>query len=113
MTDAPKKRPLFQLHLSTCAVLMFVAGGVLWFSTRPAIVTRVTKKCVTVTSDRWPLGFHETHYVGYTPSEALADFERKLPPIDFQNLQLMLPVLLAAAIIFEWHIRRRNRRRND
>ncbi|MCK6472592.1 MAG: hypothetical protein L6R28_12680 [Planctomycetes bacterium] len=28
MTDAPpKKRPWFQLHLSTCVVLMFIAGA--------------------------------------------------------------------------------------
>ncbi|HEY3321380.1 MAG TPA: hypothetical protein VGP72_12990 [Planctomycetota bacterium] len=30
MSDQPKKRPLFQLHLSTCIVLMFVAGGLIW-----------------------------------------------------------------------------------
>ena len=30
MSDAPKKRPLFQIHLSTAIVLMFVAGGLVW-----------------------------------------------------------------------------------
>ena len=30
MADMPKKRPLFQLHLSTCVVLMLVAGGLLY-----------------------------------------------------------------------------------
>ncbi|HEY3323043.1 MAG TPA: hypothetical protein VGP72_21505 [Planctomycetota bacterium] len=31
MTE-PKKRGLFQLHLSTCIVLMFVAACYLWFA---------------------------------------------------------------------------------
>jgi len=31
MSDAPKKRPLFQIHLSTAIVLMFVAGGLVWW----------------------------------------------------------------------------------
>jgi uncharacterized membrane protein len=29
MTDAPKKRPWFQFHLSTAVVLMVMAGGLL------------------------------------------------------------------------------------
>jgi len=32
MSNAPKKRPWFQIHLSTCVVLMFVAGGLLTFA---------------------------------------------------------------------------------
>lgn len=36
MSDAPaKKRPWFQLHLSTCVVLMFVAGFGVWLNVRP------------------------------------------------------------------------------
>lgn len=35
MADAPKKRPFFQLHLSTCVVLMLVAGGLLWANLTP------------------------------------------------------------------------------
>ncbi|HEY3321379.1 MAG TPA: hypothetical protein VGP72_12985 [Planctomycetota bacterium] len=34
MTDQPKRRPLFQLHLSTCIVLMFVAGALMWANMR-------------------------------------------------------------------------------
>ncbi|HEY3323514.1 MAG TPA: hypothetical protein VGP72_23880 [Planctomycetota bacterium] len=34
MSD-PKKRRLFQIHLSTCIVLMFVAGGLLWLNVAP------------------------------------------------------------------------------
>ncbi|HEY3324264.1 MAG TPA: hypothetical protein VGP72_27685 [Planctomycetota bacterium] len=30
MTEQPKKHGLFQLHLSTCIVLMFAAGGLMW-----------------------------------------------------------------------------------
>lgn len=36
MNDAPpKKRPWFQLHLSTCIVLMFVAGMLIWLNVTP------------------------------------------------------------------------------
>jgi hypothetical protein len=35
MTDAPKKRPWLQFHLSTAVVLMFVAGGLLWANSVP------------------------------------------------------------------------------
>jgi hypothetical protein len=34
MSDQPKKRPLFQYHLSTAVVLMFVAAGLLWLNMR-------------------------------------------------------------------------------
>ena len=32
MSDAPKKRPWLQFHLSTAVVLMFVAAGLLWLN---------------------------------------------------------------------------------
>lgn len=35
MSEQPKKRGLFQLHLSTCVVLMLVAGGLLWANLSP------------------------------------------------------------------------------
>jgi len=28
----PRKRPLFQFHLSTAVILMFVAGGLIWLN---------------------------------------------------------------------------------
>lgn len=34
MSEKPKKRPLFQYHLSTAIVVMFVASGVLWLNVR-------------------------------------------------------------------------------
>ncbi|MCY3018878.1 MAG: hypothetical protein NTW87_07610 [Planctomycetota bacterium] len=34
MSDAPKKRPWLQFHLSTAVVLMFVAAGLLWLNMR-------------------------------------------------------------------------------
>ena len=43
MTDAPpKRRPRFQLHISTCVVLMFVAGIVVYANVHPktVLVTR-------------------------------------------------------------------------
>jgi len=35
MSDAPKRRPWFQYHLSTAIVVMFVASGLLYLNVRP------------------------------------------------------------------------------
>ncbi|HLX60710.1 MAG TPA: hypothetical protein VKX17_05455 [Planctomycetota bacterium] len=35
MRDLPKKRPLFQIHLSTAIVLMFAAGAMIWANAVP------------------------------------------------------------------------------
>ncbi|MCY3018880.1 MAG: hypothetical protein NTW87_07625 [Planctomycetota bacterium] len=35
MSDAPKKRPLFQFSLATAIVMMFAAGGVMYLNTLP------------------------------------------------------------------------------
>jgi len=42
MSDAPKKRPWFQFHLSTAIVMMFVASGMMWANFR---VTRGFALC--------------------------------------------------------------------
>lgn len=33
-TELPKKRPWFRLHLSTCVMLMVVAGALVWANTK-------------------------------------------------------------------------------
>lgn len=37
MDEKPKKRRWFQLHLSTCIVLMFVAGGLIWINVKESV----------------------------------------------------------------------------
>ena len=37
MENEPKKRPWFQVHLSTAIVLMFTAGFIIWANTRVTI----------------------------------------------------------------------------
>ena len=43
MIEQAKKRPLFQIHLSTAVVLMFVAGGLIWANTTPGVVSSESK----------------------------------------------------------------------
>ena len=54
MNDAPKKRPLFQIHLSTCIILMFVAGGLMWANVPPS------HKFEYVYEHGFPCAFYET-----------------------------------------------------
>jgi hypothetical protein len=43
MSDpTPNRRRWFQLHLSTCVVLMFVAGGLVWANVRICVRERVS-----------------------------------------------------------------------
>ena len=50
-TNAPKKRPWLQYHLSTAVVLMFVAAGLLWLNTNPPAHNMALG---------WPLTFHDS-----------------------------------------------------
>jgi hypothetical protein len=69
MKPAPQRRPWFQVHLSTCVVLMFVASGLLWANVRVREVGQVTVTfdsekgssdlMITVNGRGWPLVFDE------------------------------------------------------
>jgi len=76
MSDAPKKRPLFQFHLSTAIVLMFVASGLLW----PNVSTRfrrlepskASRLCYEVESlvRGWPFLAEQKMVIPYPQSES-------------------------------------------
>lgn len=64
-TDTPKQRPLFQLHLSTCVVLMLVTGGLLGlnlYQRGPYALTITTSQALPAEYEvamfcGWPLPF--------------------------------------------------------
>jgi len=105
MPDAPKKRPLYQLHLSTCVVLMFVAGTMVWLN----LVERRS-------SDNWPYD----RYFGWPWTAVEIDFDAPYGSMTNMfwhnrwriatNLSVCLPLLTAVAFVCEYCLRLRERR---
>ena len=127
-----KRRPWFQVHLSTCVVLMFVAGGLIWAntterrghlegwvsSTTPELKDWVFQE----TSVGWPLLFHKWHpSVGKLqpplrpPGSSMErprrdDWGPPDPSWSFvalaADLALALAVVALVGFLCEWRIRR-------
>jgi len=108
MTDAPRKRPWLQYHLSTAVVLMFVAGGLLWLNMRPLPLRAVEMK---IPLHGWPL---MTRYAVITLSNEEAAMMPDGGYWNWQNCALnalcAVVILLAVAVFLEWRIRRKERR---
>ena len=62
--DAPKKRPWFQIHLSTAIVLMVMAGLLVWANVRPIEVietyTARDQPYQTIRGPGWPVYWEGT-----------------------------------------------------
>lgn len=130
--NEPQKRKLLQIHLSTLLALMFVAGGMLWINVR----ARQGGKLITLDGNEarlivswelrgrngefpdayslrgWPYGFYEWY-----ESPFFDDFTNRttLKPVIYWKLLLAdvafaLIVLSFVALIFEYAIRRRERK---
>ena len=133
MSDAAKKRPWFQYHLSTAVVLMFVAGGLMWANMTPERkVYDQVEYCIApgATSAQYTGRTRATAYVWGWPYEAcsktLAGEEmragdavwRPTEPQPFEirgkpfayNIIVAMSIVVAAALLLEWLIRRRERR---
>ncbi len=95
-TAAKKNRPLFQFHLSTAIVLMFVAAGLLWMNLNP----RRDMHHADVGYLGWPVWFHVRDL-----NNALFHWWRLIA-----NLLLNVMLLVALGVVCEWRIRRRERR---
>jgi len=131
MNDAPKKRPLFQIHLSTCNVLMFVAGGLMWANLTPRTywTTFAASNCVgpvrgASTCYGWPMPCFirlEASQVpeGVTPFN-IGEFGLRFSDgtyyVDDMTFEIPIDVTVNASILLftvfvaEWLARRRERR---
>jgi len=112
MSDAPKKRPLFQIHLSTAIVLMFVAGGLLWANVRPIHDGRVIGLNSRLGNwvPSYVRGFPISVQKWYDDGDTNYKSEWSLPGIA-ANTAAALLILTAATAVSEYLIRRRERRR--
>lgn len=118
MSDAPaKKRPWFQLHLSTCVVLMVVAGVLVW---QNVIISRIScgrgpDFSGTSTGNGFPLicyeSGHELSRLSNTEQWIDKSFHRwRVGPLVLNTL-VGLAILVASACACEYLIRRRERNR--
>lgn len=111
---APAKRRLLQLHLSTCVILMFLAGVLMYLNFKSAAVAKVedlgygNQTVTTYGPAGWPfaIGFR-THYHA-TEEQALENAHAKYT-WDYiaGNLAAAVALLAAAAAGMEWFIRKR------
>jgi hypothetical protein len=140
VSDQPRKRPLFQFHLSTAIVMMFVAAGLLWANLTPTVGFKETRRKEFVpsnTMETFTLHVEETlHYWGWprqAASQVIKSTASTDKPVDFEDIymwetpfgplavDIMWPgvafntvvavCLLAGVMLFlEWLIRRKERR---
>src|SRR5437667_36465 len=97
------KLPRLQLHLSTCIVLMFVAGGLLWANAVPHKIETENiygRYDVIMIKRGWPAA--SNCYDLYT-AETVWSFRNFA-----LNVLVILAILAAVAFVCEWIIRRRN-----
>ena len=124
MSDAPKKRPWFQYHLSTVVVLMFVAGGIMalnWFRQAdeygvegPGLDPLIVKS----PGYGWPFRFTDfsvVYMIQRAPnSGGIVDIPIVTRRISYSwlaaDIAVALAILLGTAMALEWPIRRRERR---
>ncbi len=107
-------QPRFQLHLSTCIVLMFAAGGLLWLNTRAvpleAFVGSTSyngatyENYVTITGFGWP----------FTCARHFIYSEKKIPAGTYWEMRYLLGDMGVAVVILvlvcscaEWLTRKR------
>lgn len=125
MPQPPKKRPWFQLHLSTCVVLMVVAGVLVWANT----LDRYHGQAVT-----WGLldnddVLAQPEYYGWPKTAVVRNIFFKLTaskevvnlpqmssthflyPGGLINALVVLGILSGTCFVFESTLRRRERKR--
>src|SRR5438105_1664811 len=108
MSEAPKKRAPFQIHLSTAVVLMFVAGMLMYLNVQPRLIDQPRMMDpILSTTYGWP--FYARYWLIILDSE-----EATLqPPNGYIHWpHLLINVLIAQSIlalvtlILEWRIKR-------
>ena len=98
MSDAPKKRPWFQIYLSTAIMLMFVADGLVFLSS------------INHTVDAASYGFPWTFYMRW-PDPPYGPNGPQFSEFYYSNLAWDLAVLICVLAltggVFEFMLRRR------
>ena len=113
MSDAPRKRPWLQFHLSTAIVLMFVAGGLMWMNMRDR---GSFLEQVAATRHGWPFAATEkTEYYfgsGSIPFDPDPDPHRTRVSVVgvVADCLVALAILCVVGVLCERLIRRRERR---
>lgn len=102
----PKRRAWFQLHLSTCVVLMVVAGALVWANTRPLPHWLPLRDA---SARGWPLEFM-TPVLDQTSSGAWAGIIQGWSIGNLLgDLGVAFAILTLTAVSCEFAIRRRKR----
>ena len=112
MSDAPKKRPWFQFHLSTAVIMMFVASGLLWANLRESVefVSWARRDFL----HGWPFIAHYTRMT-LDSEEAVLMYNAgdicgwRWPGVVL-NIACALGLVVVVAVVCEWPIRRKERR---
>jgi hypothetical protein len=133
-TEPPKKRRLWQFHLSTALVSMLIAGGVLMINFRPPKPKPVGQGYVSGGSLGWPhsiMAIYKFYYDNpLSPEELRVLDDLNASPVEHFNgtafrvvrngfsLQSLLfdvvealTTTIVLASVFEWFIRRREGRK--
>lgn len=115
MTEPPRRRAWFQLHLSTCVVLMFVASGLLWTNVRENKSLEVYDNVEIHRSDRgFPL-FYFTHGKVVGHYKYKDDEVKEVSHFDSSrmaaNISIALGAIMLIAFACEFLRRRRERKR--
>jgi hypothetical protein len=102
MTNPPRLKRRFQIHLSTAIVMMFVAGGLIW-----ANVSGTRHPSYNYIEHGWPFR-SQMHFVG------LGSYEGEEMPYLCASIDGMVAItfLLITHAICEWLIRRRAARKD-
>jgi hypothetical protein len=107
----PNRRPWFQLHLSTCVVLMFVAGALVWANARSCLTVEYGydwsggTTAFRVYRIGWPVTL-EQQYDQQLGAFLLEPRSYIVPAID---IGVALMVLFGSVLLCEWLARRRER----
>lgn len=104
------KLPRLQLHLSTCIVLMFVAGGLIWANVPQKrdvpLQVKTESELIAYFAQGWPYSFRILEFVNPDVTEGYYDTRLEYAPLA-RNICIALAILAATAILCEWLLRRR------
>jgi hypothetical protein len=102
------KLPRIQLHLSTCIVLMFVAGGLVWANLRPFDFSIASKDAVNIDFDEsaipfgqtwgWPARVYATGFIAYA-EKIMAGTGDSHQVVGWSYKALILNILTAFALL--------------